>query len=252
MSRGERIKEIEDFPKRLKIFFWIIVILLIFGTIGFSLIDKFDLKASFYRTLQTLAFIFEENPSITERLLEIFLAIVGVFLIWWVLWSVADMLLDGNLKRYIKSEVFRIKIKKMENHIIIVGGGRFGEEVAKALKEKNENFIIIEMNPEVVNSLRKDKYLVIEGNAEHEEILKNAKISTAKKAILTLPRTEQNILITLTAKELNPNIEIYSRCENNRLVSKLKKAGAKRTIIPEIVAGDKIVEIIGEDKIKKD
>jgi voltage-gated potassium channel len=246
MSHGTKIKEVEEFPRRIKIFFGVIFGLLVAGTIGFSLIDKSSLKDSAFRTLQTLAFIFEDNPEISERLLEIFLAIVGVFLIWWVLWSVADMLLDGNLKKYLKSRFYKVKLEEMRDHIIIAGGGRVGEEVARVLHERGEKFVITDINPEVIDNLKKKKYLIVEGSAERDEILVEAGVKRAKKLIITLPKTETNILITLTAKELNPSIEVHARAENIKFVSKLKKAGAKVVVVPEVVAGDKLIEGLGK------
>ncbi|MDD5193873.1 MAG: hypothetical protein PHF67_04800, partial [Candidatus Nanoarchaeia archaeon] len=130
MSRGAGIKEIEEFPRRLKVFLWVIVILLIVGTLGFRAISEDTIKSSFYRTAKTLAFMFDDNSTIYERFMEIFLAIVGVFLVWWVLWSFADMTLGGNLRKYLKMRFYSFKIRQMKNHSIIVGGGRVGEEVA--------------------------------------------------------------------------------------------------------------------------
>lgn len=241
MSRVSKIKEIEEFPKKIKIFLWVILSLFIFGTVGFKIIDRGSFQDAFLRTLQTLSFIFEEDPTISERLLEIFMAIIGVFLIWWVLWSLADMLLDGNLGKYLKSRFYSIKLMEMSEHIIIAGGGRVGEEIARILTEKKEKFVLTDVSPEVVANLRKKNYLVVEGSAEHDNILIEAGIKKAKKLIITLPKTETNILVTLAAKELNPDIEIHARAENTRFASKLKKAGAKVVVVPEIVAGDKLV-----------
>jgi voltage-gated potassium channel len=241
MSRGSKIKEIEEFPRRIKIFLKVILILLMFGTLGFKFIDKTTLKESFYRTLQTLAFMFADDPILAERLLEIFLAIIGVFLIWWVLWSLADMLLDGNLEKYLKTRLYKIKLMELKDHIIIAGAGRVGEEIARILTEKKEKFILIDTNPETLINLRKKKYLAIEGNAEHDNVLLEAGIMNAKKIIITLPKTETNILTTLASKELNPKIIVHARAEHIRFVSKLKKAGAKIVIVPEIVAGDKLI-----------
>lgn len=86
--------------------------------------------------------------------------------------------------------------------------------------------------------------MVIEGNAEEDKLLTEAEISKATKLILTLPKTESNILITLTAKEMNPNIEILARANEQKFVSKLKKAGAKKVIVPEIVAGDQLTDLL--------
>ncbi|MBS3071554.1 NAD-binding protein [Candidatus Pacearchaeota archaeon] len=242
MSRGTAIKEIEEFPRRIRIFVIVILLMLILGTLGFWAMDGGHFGLAFIRTLQTLAFIFSEDSLLYERLLEIFLAIVGVFLIWWVLWSIADMILDGNLRKYLKLRFYTLKVQSMKDHIIIVGGGRVGEEIARVISAKEHNFLIIENNEVAIKYLRKKGYTVLEGNAEDENILKEAKIEYAKKIVLTIPRTEANILITLTAKELNPKIEIYARSDEPSLVSKLKRAGAKVVIVPEIVAGDKIAQ----------
>jgi len=245
MSKSVGLKEIEEFPRRLKIFLWIIILLLIIGTVGFRLISEKTFKESLTRTIETLAFIFNDNSVLYERVLEVFLAIIGVFLVWWVLWSIADMLLDGNLRKYLKMRFYSFKTSRMKNHSIIVGGGRVGEEIAKVLSQRKKSFIIIESDPKIVASLKKKKYIIIEGDALDEDILKKAGIETASKIITSLPKTETNILITLTAKELNHKIEIHSRCENSSLVSKLKRAGAKVVTIPEIVAADKIANDLG-------
>jgi voltage-gated potassium channel len=241
MSRGTKIKELDEFPRRIKIFLWVIGCLLVIGTVGFKVLDKVKFKDAFFRTLQTLAFIFEETPTISERLLEIFLAIVGVFLVWWVLWSVADMLIDGNLRKYLKSKVYKIRLMEKKDHVIIAGGGRVGEEVARILSEKKEKFVMTDVDMKVAEELRKKGYAVVEGSADQENVLLEAGIKKAKKIIITLPKTETNILVTLSAKELNPSIDIHARAEHNKFVSKLKRAGAKIVVVPEVIAGDKLI-----------
>lgn len=244
MSRGTHITEIDEFPRRIKIFFIIIVCLLLIGTLSFYITIGSSFEDSFFRTLQTLAFMFSEESTLIERLLEIFLAIVGVFLIWWVLWSVADMLIDKNLQKYLNIKINKFKVKNMKKHIIIVGGGKTGNEIAQNLVKEKKKFIIIENDKTIVKNLKRKKYILVEGNAEEDEVLLDAQIKSASKIILTLPNTTTNILITLTAKELNPEIEIYSRASQQKFVSKLKKAGAKKVIVPEIAAANKLSELL--------
>src|SRR3989344_1139800 len=134
MVKGVGIKDIEDFPKRLRIFLYVIILLFVFGTIGFRITSEESIKSSLSRTTHTLAFIFQDDSTIPERFMEITLAIVGVFLVWWVLWSIADLILDGNLKKYLKRRFYLSRVREMNNHIIIVGGGRVGEEIARVLR----------------------------------------------------------------------------------------------------------------------
>lgn len=246
MSHSNPMREIDEFPRRIKIFFWVIVFLIIIGTLGFMLLTGVSYEDAIFRTIQTLALGFSDDSSLSERLLEIFLGIVGVFLIWWVLWSVADMLLDGNLQKYLNKKIDSFIMTIKRNHIIIVGGGRIGNEIALNLSKKKKNFIIIENNHEIVKSLKRKGFSVLEGNAEEDSVLYAAGIQRATKIILTLPKTETNILATLAAKEINPLIEVYSRANEQKFVSKLKKAGAKIVIVPEIVAGDNLTKLVEE------
>jgi len=244
MSHGVSLKSSEDFPKRIKIFVLVIISVFLFGTIGFFILNGFHFENAFLRTLQTLAFIFADDASIIERLLEIFLALVGVFCIWWVLWSFADMLLEGNLTNYLKNKFHLNSIMEMKEHIIIVGGGRTGQEIAKELNVKKIPFIIIEIDDLVSKELVKKKFLSISGDAQKDIILEEANIRSAKKLIITTPKTETNLFIILSAKELNNNIRIITRAEKQSAVSKLKRAGAEKVIIPEVIAGKKIVDEI--------
>jgi len=246
MSRGGSTT-VEEFPRKIKIFFFVIVFLLIIGVIGFKLLGEPTFKESLMRTIETLAFMFHDNSGVSERLLEVFLAIVGVFLIWWVLWSVADMVLEGNLGKYLKTKFYSLKIKSMKDHIIIAGGGRIGGEIANVLSRKKEKFLIIDNDESTIRSLKRKDYLAVLGDASNEEVLKDAGILEAKKIILTLPKVETNVLLTLTSKELNPKIDVYARCDKPSLVSKLKKVGAKVVVVPEIIAADKLAEDLDLD-----
>lgn len=246
MARGG-LKNVEEFPRRIKIFVIVLIVLFLIGTFSFMSLTGSNFNDSLLRTVETLAFMFHEDSGISERMIEIFLSLVGVFLVWWVLWSLADMLLDGSLGKYLKTKFYSFKIKRMKNHIIIAGGGRIGGEIANVLSKKKEKFLIIDNDETTVRALKKKKYVVILGDASNEEVLKDAEIENAKKIIITLPKVETNVLLTLTSKELNPKIEVYARCDQPSLVSKLKKAGAKAVVVPEIIAGDKLAEDLDLD-----
>lgn len=244
MARGTSLKEIEEFPRRIKIFLIIFLLLITFGTLAFKIVTDVSYFRAFTRTLETLAFMFNAEEGI-EKSLEVFLAIVGVFLIWWILWSVSDMLLDGKLREYLKAQSFFSKLNKMRGHYIIAGGGRVGEEIALGLIKKKQKYVILERNEEVVEKLEKKGFPVLQGDVMDELVLKKANIAQAKAIMLTLPQTEKNLLVTINAKELNPTINIYARADNPAYVNRLKKAGAHTVIVPEVIAGDKFVEELG-------
>ncbi|MCX6748181.1 MAG: NAD-binding protein [Candidatus Pacearchaeota archaeon] len=228
----------EEFSMRIKILFGLIIFIISFGTIGFIILGK-SFSGALMLTFQSLAFMFEEEEGIA-KILEIFLAIFGVMTFAWVFTNIFEMFSSGNFREYLKIRDSFNKMKSMKKHYIIAGGGRVGEELATKLQDQGKKYIIIEKNLEAVSKLKKKDFLVMLGDVTDEEILKKAKLSEAKMLILALPETEKNLLVTLTAKEINPEIEIIARADKPSLVSKLKKAGARTVIVPELEAADRI------------
>lgn len=238
-------KEKPDLPKRMLIFFILLASLFGFGTISFKLIDKLSFSQAFVMTVETLAFMMKQEEGLA-RALQIFLAIFGVMLFWWVLWEVLDIFVEGRFSEYLKIQKFLSKLKKMKNHYIIAGGGRVGEEIAKNLDKNKKAYIIIEKDDKKIDKLKKKGFFVVQGDVTDSDSsdLIDAGIKNAKAIISTLPETEKNLLFTMSAKEINPDIEIYARADNPAFVSKLKKAGAKAVIVPELAAAKEFLESI--------
>jgi len=215
----------------------------VFGTASFTLIENIPLSEGFFRTLEALAFMFSAT-SLHSKLLEIFLAIFGVFCLWWILWSIADMFIEGKISEYLKISLYNLKLRNMSKHYVIVGGGRVGEEIAKSLQKEKKEFVIIEKEKTIVEKLRKKGYLVIEGDATESDsaVLERANLKQAKSAILVMHETKDNLMATLSIKEMAPDLEIYARAENHSFINRLKKAGAKEIIVPEITAAEKFLQ----------
>jgi voltage-gated potassium channel len=242
-GRGIVIEKVNDLPKRLRIFFFLLLFLIIFGTASFTLIENIPLSKGFFRTFEALAFMFSAT-SVHSKLLEIFLAIFGVFCLWWILWSIADMFIEGKVSEYLKIRLHNLRLGNMSKHYIIVGGGRVGEEIAKSLQKEKKDLVIIEKEKPIVEKLRKKGYLVIEGDATESDsaVLEKANLKQAKLAILVMHETEDNLMATLSIKEMAPNLEVYARAESHSFINRLKKAGAKEVIVPEITAAEKFLQ----------
>lgn len=243
MAEDKISKDLQKLPKKIVIFFCLIFSLFLVGTFGFMLIKNVSIFDSFVMTLETLAFSFHDLKGI-GRALEIFLTTFGVILIWWTFWSIFDILLEGNLSEYLKIQNILSKLKKMKSHYIIAGGGRVGEEIAREFARLKKNYVIIEKEENTVSKLKKKGFFTIYGDVIDEQVLKEANIKNAKAIILAMPETEKNLLVTMTAKEINPEIQIYARADKPAFISKLKKAGAKVVIVPEIVAAERFLEAI--------
>ncbi|WP_245831918.1 potassium channel family protein [Solemya velesiana gill symbiont] len=137
--------------------------------------------------------------------------------------------------------------KRKGKHTIICGFGRIGQVVAERLAAERENIVIIDADLEQVNEARKLGYLVIEGSAERSDLLENAGIGDRAERILCLTDDDvANVYITLTAKYMNPEIEVISRANREESVRKLYQAGADHTVSTSQVFGLIAGEYIGQ------
>jgi voltage-gated potassium channel len=159
----------------------------------------------------------------------------------WIFFNIFDMVFDGNLSEYLKMHKHLNRMKKMKNHYIIAGGGRVGEEIAQQFSKKKKEIILIEKDEPTIIKLKKEGFLTIHGDVTDESVLKQANVKEAKAIIIAMPETEKNLLVTMSVKEMNPDIDVYARADKPAFISKLRKAGAKEVIVPELAAAEKFI-----------
>ena len=115
-------------------------------------------------------------------------------------------------------------IDKLNNHVIVCGFGRNGQQAAKTLGYHFQQYIVIENNQLVVERLADEipglTYIV--GDGTDDDVLKRAGIHRAKALITTLPADADNVFIVLSARSLNPSIQIISRASEKNSYAKNK------------------------------
>ena len=139
------------------------------------------------------------------------------------------------------------EIKRYDNFIIVCGFGRVGQHIAKQLVKDKLKFVIIDdldMNVAKANEL---DFMIIQADASKNGILQSAGINHGATSVLCITDDDViNVYITLTARHLNPNINIISRANNAENVKKLYQAGASNVIRPFEVAGMVAAEYVGQ------
>ncbi len=134
--------------------------------------------------------------------------------------------------------------KGLKNHIVIFGAHRMGQRVVEYLKEKEEKFIVVERDPEVVKYLGRRGVYCIYGDANNEDILKKISLNESKLVILTIPYADISSFVIRKAKRGNEKVKILARAHSEIDSERLYKAGADVVIIPEFVSAEKIVKKI--------
>ena len=126
-------------------------------------------------------------------------------------------------------------IDAMSGHYIICGFGRIGRQVAADLQEAGRPFLIIESKPERCAMIQERGYRFVDGDATHDETLLDAGIERARGLVGALNDDASNVMVTVSARGLNPKLFIIARAALPESEKKLSRAGADEVISPYTV-----------------
>lgn len=120
----------------------------------------------------------------------------------------------------------------LSNHVVIVGYGLNGRNLAKVLKETSIEHLVIDVSSDRVRTARKDGHRAYFGDATHPVILKRLGIDKAKMFVIGINDPVGTRRGVKTARELNPNLSIIVRTHYIDEVEELYRLGANQ-VIPE-------------------
>jgi len=119
------------------------------------------------------------------------------------------------------------------DHIVLVGFGRVGSRVGRALSERSIPLVLIEADRDDCVAARALGIPCILGNAVAPQVLADANLATARGLLVAIPQTLEAGPIIRQAREVNPGIAILARAHSDEEVAYLLKAGADATIMGE-------------------
>jgi voltage-gated potassium channel len=212
------------------------------GILGYMHIEDFSFVNALYMTIITISTVgFTEVGELSAEG-RVFTSAYILFNLGVYGYSIAIIthyLIEGELKRKFHFIHVEKKIRKMNNHVIVCGFGRNGSKAAEELLRNKIQVVIIESKAS--NAFHKDPVykdaVFLEGDATTDELLLHAGIQKAKAIITSLPSDADNVFITLTARELNPEMTIIARASDPLSETKLKRAGANNVVMPDFIGG---------------
>ncbi len=120
----------------------------------------------------------------------------------------------------------------MHNHLVIVGMGLHGQNVALAAEKAGITHVILDFDPDIVRNMKKAGKPIYFGDASHPEVLKQVNIENAEVIVITPSNSAAIYNITELSRQLNARVHIIVRAKHMEDVEDLYKLGANE-IIPE-------------------
>ncbi|MDI6802644.1 MAG: cation:proton antiporter [Bacteroidota bacterium] len=135
--------------------------------------------------------------------------------------------------RIVADEVVdKYTLSDFKNHVIIVGYGLNGKNVASVLKETGIKYLIVDLSGETVKAARKLGENVLYGDATRREMLLHLGIEAARVLVIAISDSDAMRRILKIARNLNPDLHIISRTRTVAEIEDLYKLGSSE-VIPE-------------------
>jgi voltage-gated potassium channel len=185
-------------------------------------------------------------PQTTEgRIVAMVLVFAGIAVISFAT-SIIVMAFHEKMGELRDNRVFS-SVERLSGVTIVCGYGRIGQVVAARLAAGRDPFVIVDRDPEAVQQAHRHGYLAVAGDATDNDLLANLGLGRQASRILCLTHDDvSNVYITLTARQVSPDILIISRANKAETGRKLTQAGADHVVRPYEVVGHMAAEFIGQ------
>ena len=218
------------------------------GAIGYHILAKLGWLDAFYMAVTTLFTVgFREMGDVNDntKLFTIFYLITGLGVATYAISNLTALIVEGDLQGYLRERRMEKRMESLSDHVIVCGFGKMGFQAAWELKHANVPFVIIEIEENKGrNNPRFNDDIILYGNAMDEMVLEKAGIRQAKGLITALTTDADNVLVTLTARQMAPKIPIVARSAKLGTESKLMAAGATHIVSPYEIGGRRMAALL--------
>lgn len=227
-----------------------LMLVLLTGTVGYHILggDKHSWLDCFYMTFITIATIgYGEIVDVTGyeygRLFTIFIGFTGIGVLGYVLSTLTAFTLESDLNESWRRKKMHRQILQMKDHYIVCGVGLVGSNVAHELMSTGRACVIVDSNMETVQRYLDTHpgQLYLHGDATDNDVLLAAGVMRARGVFAVAHDDSQNLVISLSAKQLNSELRVVARCHDVKNAEKTRRAGADEIVSPDFTGGLRIV-----------
>jgi len=235
-----------DIGKRLKRIILIMIAIILVGTLGYKVIGGADVSLldALYMTAITITTVgFQDvvgaGSTAGGKVFTIVYLFFSVGTIFYLFTVLAAFMVEGEVRKVFKRRTMEKRIERMRNHYIVCGIGMVGLYVVHELFEMKRPQVAIDTDGEKFDLLkmRNIDIPVLLGDATENELLERAMVREARGLFATTNSDNDNIVIALTAKQLNPQLRVICRCTDTKNTDKIKRAGADSVVALNYIGG---------------
>lgn len=224
-------------------------VLVVVGTVGYTLIEGWPIGDALYMTAITLTAVgYQEVRPLSTAGRDFTMLLLAGGITWMALWfaGLTSAIVELDLQDALRRRRSMRDIAKMKDHVIVCGAGRTGRQVAQELESMTSRFVIIERDPARIEKLREfvPHAHVIEGDATHDQVLIDAGVLRANGLITCLSTDTDNLFVCLSARDLAARLKIVARAYEEETMDKLYRAGADQVVSPNVSGAVRMASVL--------
>ena len=223
------------------------------GTIGYMLLSGGDFINSFYMTVITIGTIgygevVAGSDTVYGRVFTSILALMGIGVFTTSVTVIVRLFFKEDIIKLYRAIKMLRDIEELEGHYIICGYDKTSAWLARTLKKRKIEFVVIDSREEAMKYLQEHniKHFIIE-EPYKRSVLLSAGIKRARGMIVNLGDDAKNIAVIVTARLIRPSKEefyIYSFASTDGTSEKLEELGANRAVVPNKLLATRLAAYI--------
>lgn len=224
-----------------------VAIIFVSGVVGYMWIEGWDFFDSFYMVVITLTTVgYGEVHPLTRagRILTSIVLLTGVGTFFYLAGAIVQLVIEGHIQNIFGRRWMQRDIEKMKNHTIVCGYGRIGAIVAREIIAEGHDVVVVERSQPLIDELTQKGVPFVPGDATKDDVLLAAGLNNAKSLVSALTDEAANVYVTLTARQLNPDIYIVARSDSPDHSQRLNRAGANQVLFPHLYGGIRMAQSV--------
>ncbi|OGC52072.1 hypothetical protein A2982_02530 [candidate division WWE3 bacterium RIFCSPLOWO2_01_FULL_39_13] len=133
---------------------------------------------------------------------------------------------------------------ELKDHVVLIGCGRLGSTLISLFKKKKVPLLVVDFNPYIVERVSNQGINTLFGDITDPDIVEAASLSKAKLIVSTVFDKEDNLEILEILKKRGDRIAKIVTAPTEKEALELYERGANYVIIPRILGGERIVELL--------
>ena len=221
---------------------------LVFGTVGYILIEGWRPVDGFYMSVITLATVGYSEPQGLSGMGRLFTCgLIFISIISLSCWTacLTGLFVDQNAALAWHKRKSKKMANKMKQHTIVCGAGAMAQTVIKLLVDANQDVIVVDVDMPALEQIREryPKVVTLHESAVNELSLANASVMEAGCVIAALDSDFDNLLIAMTCKDFDGELKVIAKSEDIDVANRMSKIGVDSVICPHYISGQQAAEL---------